>query len=125
MRTFTRENLSLEEAVEIMNTHMAMCGYRPALESDLVSGLELVMVDVERFCENPNGHIHPRHAAGCSVIALGRNPVVSGTAEARVVYHRERHWSIQYYAPLRDILRTGYEHDSEPFVNDTRYFIKR
>ena len=118
--------LTLEQMVTVVNEHMYFSGYRPVVESDLVAGRELIMVDMQTFCDSPNGHIDPRHAAGCTIIRLDKNPVAKGRTDRliKIVFYYIGDNFDLLYAPLRDILRTVYEHDSDHFANDTRYFVR-
>lgn len=114
---------NIEKEVRTTRESVAGFGYRPVTANDLRPGVEMVMVEVERYVHSGIGESPTAVGAG-TVIRLDTVPVVPGSDDqGYVLYHCiSPAWDSQCFVPAAEFLFD--EAVAGPYGNDFRYFIK-
>jgi hypothetical protein len=113
-----------QERMREFDQLMLSYGYRPPCKDDLVTGADLLMVEVETFMQLPS--MDPAITSCGTRIKLDDPPIRPSNIDEgkKVVYYHctMPPWDGQCFVPLDDFCATGYR--SGAYSNDTRWVIK-
>lgn len=117
---------NIQGEIDEIRMRMNCKGFRPVTEMDIVGGREMVQVEVERYFRYGAG-LPPIGMAGTTVIRIddeATRPSNNHKGGTVVFFHHiSPQWDGNCFVGMEDFVRDAFV--SDPYANDTRYFIKK
>ena len=120
LATATPQDISDAPALHHVRCVMTTFGYRPVTEADIAQGVEVFLIDAQRFASS-RLLTRVRYMDGCTCITLDSGLIPSRMFDGKIALYRcveSRQHGEERYVTLDELLSDGYVPETDPQVID-------